>query len=229
MMSVDEQIIPFKGKSSLKQYNPKKPKKWGYKVFVCSGSTGLIHNFEFYVGQIQPCPGKTDLGASGNIVFRLMQDVPRHCWHQVFFDNWFTSILLQVLLWKEGIASVGTVRPNRLKGCTFPPDKELSKKGRGSVVLKTGVFDGVQLNAVRWMDNKALTLLSTFAAVELVKKVRKWDKKEKKDIEVECPSIIILYNAFMGGVDLLDSLVALYTSDPKSSTTESLFISSIWL
>ncbi|XP_047139646.1 piggyBac transposable element-derived protein 2-like [Hydra vulgaris] len=78
MMSVDEQIIPFKEKSSHKQYNPKTPKKWGYKVFVCSGSAGLIHNFEFYDGQIQPCPGKPDLGASGNINLRLMQDVPRH-------------------------------------------------------------------------------------------------------------------------------------------------------
>lgn len=30
--SVDEQIIPFKGKTSLKQYLPKKPRKWGFKV-----------------------------------------------------------------------------------------------------------------------------------------------------------------------------------------------------
>ena len=30
--SVDEQIIPFKGKTALKQYLPKKPRKWGFKV-----------------------------------------------------------------------------------------------------------------------------------------------------------------------------------------------------
>lgn len=30
--SVDEQVIPFKGKTALKQYLPKKPKKWGFKV-----------------------------------------------------------------------------------------------------------------------------------------------------------------------------------------------------
>ena len=33
-LTVDEQIIPFKGKGSLKQYNPKKPHKLGYKVAV---------------------------------------------------------------------------------------------------------------------------------------------------------------------------------------------------
>ena len=31
--SIDEQIIPFKGKSSLRRYLPKKPKKWGFKIF----------------------------------------------------------------------------------------------------------------------------------------------------------------------------------------------------
>ena len=47
-LSVDEQIIPFKGKHSIKQYLPKKPKKWGYKVFVCSSESGLVHNFQIY-------------------------------------------------------------------------------------------------------------------------------------------------------------------------------------
>ena len=43
-LSVDEQIIAYKGrKSSLRQYNPRKPKKWGWKVFVLSGRLGIIH------------------------------------------------------------------------------------------------------------------------------------------------------------------------------------------
>ncbi|KAH9384244.1 hypothetical protein HPB48_026229 [Haemaphysalis longicornis] len=33
-LCVDEQLVPFKGRSSLKQYLPKKPKKWGYKLFL---------------------------------------------------------------------------------------------------------------------------------------------------------------------------------------------------
>jgi len=33
-ISVDEQIVPFKGRSCLRQYNPKKPHKWGYKLWV---------------------------------------------------------------------------------------------------------------------------------------------------------------------------------------------------
>ncbi|CAH1982931.1 unnamed protein product [Acanthoscelides obtectus] len=46
-MAVDKQIIPTKARSSLKQYNPKKPHKWGYKVFVLSG---FSYDFDFYCG-----------------------------------------------------------------------------------------------------------------------------------------------------------------------------------
>ena len=33
-LSVDEQMVPFKGASSMKQYVPKKPHKRGYKIFI---------------------------------------------------------------------------------------------------------------------------------------------------------------------------------------------------
>ena len=36
-VSVDEPIIPFKGRHSLKVYMMKKPKKWGYKVWAQAG------------------------------------------------------------------------------------------------------------------------------------------------------------------------------------------------
>ncbi|KAK1904797.1 PiggyBac transposable element-derived protein 3 [Dissostichus eleginoides] len=39
-LCVDEQIVPFKGRSGLKQYNPRKPKRWGYKIYVLQ-TTGL--------------------------------------------------------------------------------------------------------------------------------------------------------------------------------------------
>lgn len=33
-LAVDEQMVPFKGKNKLKQYLPKKTKKWAYKIFI---------------------------------------------------------------------------------------------------------------------------------------------------------------------------------------------------
>lgn len=51
-LCVYEQIMPFKGKSSLKQYNTQKPKHWGYKVFVLTDNYVLTYNFELYTGAI---------------------------------------------------------------------------------------------------------------------------------------------------------------------------------
>lgn len=41
VVTVDESMIPFKGRYALKQYMPKKPVKWGYKVWcLCDAYTG---------------------------------------------------------------------------------------------------------------------------------------------------------------------------------------------
>ena len=69
-LAVDEQIIPFKGKSSLKQCNPKKRHKWGYKVFVLSGVSGFSYNSEISTGKSDNicAPGEPDIGARSNVV-----------------------------------------------------------------------------------------------------------------------------------------------------------------
>ncbi|CAF4667738.1 unnamed protein product, partial [Didymodactylos carnosus] len=49
-LSVDEQIIPFKGKSIMKQHMPNKPHRWGYKMFLLAGGeSGICYDFLFYV------------------------------------------------------------------------------------------------------------------------------------------------------------------------------------
>ncbi|KAG5892340.1 hypothetical protein JTB14_011206 [Gonioctena quinquepunctata] len=130
MLCVDEQIVPFKGMSSLKQYNPKKPNKWGYKISVLCDSGGLIHNFEVYTGKKLPASGKEDIGASGNIVLRLASIIPKQKNYLLFFDNWFTSIKLVTTLQMDGIYCLGTIRKDRIPGLKFPNDKIMKKQGR---------------------------------------------------------------------------------------------------
>ncbi|KRX52334.1 hypothetical protein T09_6327 [Trichinella sp. T9] len=50
--SIDEEIIPYKGRNKLKQYIPKKPKKWGIKVNARTGMSGLLYDFCFYEGKV---------------------------------------------------------------------------------------------------------------------------------------------------------------------------------
>jgi hypothetical protein len=37
----------------MKQYNPMKPHKWGFKIYVLAGTSGFLYNFEFYTGKSQ--------------------------------------------------------------------------------------------------------------------------------------------------------------------------------
>ena len=46
VLCCDKQMIPFREHSALKQYMPKKPYKWGYKIYMLCDTTEMVHNFE---------------------------------------------------------------------------------------------------------------------------------------------------------------------------------------
>ena len=75
-LSIDEQMIPFKGRHSLKNYVKNKPKKWGYKAFVLCSSEGIAHKFELYTGKAVHDPSLPDIGVSSNVVLRLASVIP---------------------------------------------------------------------------------------------------------------------------------------------------------
>lgn len=130
---MDEQTVPFKGTSSLKQYNPTKLQKWGYKLFMLCDSNGLTHNFEVYTGRILPTPTLPDIGASSNVVLRLTE----HVSHQnqkkllIYFDNWYSSPSLLVTLSNIGSAALRIIRKKRFSRLEFLSDKDMKIEGRG--------------------------------------------------------------------------------------------------
>lgn len=89
-MAVDEQIIPTKSRSTIKQYNPKKTHKWGYKNFVLSGTSGFSYDFELYTGAKNPSDdpqvgNEPNISASSNVVVRLSRTIPEYVNHKLFF------------------------------------------------------------------------------------------------------------------------------------------------
>lgn len=210
MLSVDEQMIPFKGRSSLRQYIPSKPYKWGYKVFVMCDTNGLVHNFQIYTGVISSVPGRLDIGSSGNIVVKLAEVIKPDTNTILYFDNWFTSLNLINELCKLGIWSLGTIRANRLGGCEFSSDAVLKRRGRGSHEEQEGKVENTKIRIVKWYDNRAVTLASSYSSGRPISSVRRWDKSTKQYIDVDRPHIVADYNRCMGGVDALDALIAYY-------------------
>ena len=105
-----------------------------------------------------------------------------------------------ILKLKEcGIHYVGTIRPPRLPNCNLAEKKEMKKKGRGN--FDSRVERTHNIVAVRWFDNRAVTLVSSFTGPQPIDKVRRWDKRTKTYVEVDRPSIVGVYNQFMGGIE----------------------------
>ncbi|XP_068084847.1 piggyBac transposable element-derived protein 2-like [Anabrus simplex] len=208
---VDELIIPFKGRSSLKQYIKNKPHRWGIKVFARAGSSGIINDFEIYRGKGTLQNSDSNLGISGDIVIRLCEGLPKYQNYKIFTDNWFTSYRLISTLKQMGILALGTVRIARLQGCTLKTDQELKKVGRGADDYRTEVEENII--ALKWYDNKSVHLASSYVGRNPVETVKRWSVAQKQHVEVPIPKIVKVYNCFMGGVDLHDMLVALYRSN----------------
>jgi hypothetical protein len=84
-MSVDEQIIPFKGRSVMRQYVPKKPNKWGFKVISRCGVSGLTYDFLLYDGN---APKLSEISCgyqSGDFVIKLCETLPKGMNFKIFF------------------------------------------------------------------------------------------------------------------------------------------------
>nr|CAH7750391.1 unnamed protein product [Callosobruchus chinensis] len=51
--SIDEMMVPYKGKKvgSKRQYIKSKPNRWGFKIFVRAGVSGIVYDFVVYGGE----------------------------------------------------------------------------------------------------------------------------------------------------------------------------------
>ena len=216
MLVVDEQTVPYKGHSGLKQYMPKKPHKWGYKIYVLAGSSGLVYDYEIFTGSISVTPGYPDIGSSGNIVLTLCKSVPTTNDYLLYIDNWFTSITLLEELAKQNIFCLGTVRSNRLPHCPLLTDKIMKERGRGTFQEIEMQSNGICFRVVKWFDNRSVVFLTNVMSARPIGQIRRWDKKKREHINIQCPSVVRTYNLFMGGVDLMNSLIGLYRNKIRS-------------
>ncbi|XP_046998937.1 piggyBac transposable element-derived protein 4-like [Schistocerca americana] len=74
----------------------------------------------------------------------------------------------------------------------------------------------MQYSAVKWRDNKFVTFLSNFVGENSMTEAEIFDKKLKKSVKVSCPKPVVECNQFIGGVDLVDSVLALYRIQIRS-------------
>ena len=86
--AIDEAMIRFQGRSSLKQYKPAKPVKHGIKVWCRADS----HNG--YMCEVQVYTGKgddTEGGLGQRVVLDLARKLEGKKYH-LYFNNFFCSV-----------------------------------------------------------------------------------------------------------------------------------------
>ena len=222
--SIDEVMVAYKGThaGNLRQYIRTKPDKWGLKLFCRASIDGFVHDMLMYQGEptftshhTQLSPEESKMLVSSKTVLALVKTVQNPTQTAIYADNFFTSIgLVEYLKANVGCRYVGTARENRIGIPPLKSNKEMNKKS-----FSRGDYDYATSNgilALRWKDNKNVTILSSDAGVEPMKKVKRYDRNTKKKLEVNCPSVIREYNGKMGGIDKSDMLTHLYKTPMRA-------------
>lgn len=146
-LAVDESMILFKGRSSMKQYMPMKPKiKHGYKVWcIADSSTGYLCKFKIYQGKQQERPNNRTLGE--HVVLSLSEGIVTPG-DQLFFDNFFSSTTLLQQLHDKFILACGTYRTNRKD---LPAELKVNNElDRGEFIWRRKK----NVTAYQWRDTK---------------------------------------------------------------------------
>lgn len=198
-ITVDEQLVPFRGRVSFKQYIPSKPAKYGIKIWwCCDAGTSYPLNADVYLGRQPNEPRQTNQGSS--VVRKLVEPWYRSG-RNVVGDNFFTSCELGEFLLSQNLTYVGTIRRNK----TDIPEEMKASRDRTELSSVFG-FSGQQtLVSYVPKKNKAVILLSTLHHDKVVA----GDKFK--------PEIILHYNQTKSGVDNLDHLITNYTCKRKTN------------
>lgn len=196
-LTIDEQLLAFRGRCSFRQYLPSKPAKYGLKVFaLVDAKTAYTYNLETYVGTQPDGPYKYSNSAQ-DIVLRLVQPVEGTN-RNITTDNWFTSIpLLRNLFVEKKLTLVGTMRKNKRE---IPPEFLPHKKREEN----SSIF-GFQKNCtlVSYCPKKNKVVL-------LVSSMHDDDAIDPDTRETKKPDIVTFYNRTKIGVDLVDQLCQNY-------------------
>ena len=198
-ISIDETMVPWKGRLLFKQYIPGKVHKYGIKIYKLAATNGYTWNFTIYTGKQDPTAG---LGHSQTVVMNLSEDL-LGCYRTIVTDNFFTSISLAEHLLQNDTYLIGTFRSNRAVS-----GQEIVQKK-----LKHGEVYGLQnkngLKLIKWKDKRDVLMISTkpshSAVVVDTRKINKLNERIMK------PQVVLDYNEGKQGIDLSDQLSAYYT------------------
>ena len=206
-LSIDESMVPYFGRHSAKMFIRGKPIRFGYKLWSLCGSDGYPYHLQVYKGK-EATSSNEPLGTRVvNHMVEVVRENSDVAKHHFFFDNFFTSYKLLSDLASEKVKATGTVRENRTGGANrdLTSTKEMKKSTPGTFDFRC---DGTVFMC-KWNDNSVVTVASNCQTHTPVHEVRRRVKGQPVN-NVQQPHLIHAYNQGMGGVDLMDRMLASY-------------------
>lgn len=204
-LSIDEMMLKFFGRLSIKQFIRAKPIRFGIKMWAVCSSDGYLFSFDVYCGKNSEEGKKLSNIAQGSqVVLQMINDLltdrsPRKLsdFH-LYFDNLFCSPDLLVHLKKLNVRATGVVRKDRIK-----EKNEIDKKApKGTYIAKFDKNSG--LNYITAKDSKNVSILTTATGVTPLTPMKRYIKTDRGKVDVPFPHVFSTYNKFMGGVDMHD-------------------------
>ena len=115
-ISIDEAMVPVRGRLRIKQFISNKPVRFGLKLWeLCKSATGYCYKFDVYIGKSKNDTNPV-LGKSATVVLHLVKGL-EHKSYNIYFDNYYTSVPLLLALAEKGIGACRMIRAN----CKYYP------------------------------------------------------------------------------------------------------------
>jgi hypothetical protein len=198
-LSLDEGMVPWRGRLSSKQYIPNKPDKFGVKMYViCEAKSGYVSAFDIYTGKdFDPNPDADEDEIAQGHTFNIVTGMMNRCdflnkGYTLYTDNYYSSPILFDHLYANGTNATGTAKLNRKQ---MPQALKNTKLKKGEALFR----QRNNLVALKWKDKRDVTMLST-EHLPTYSVLARVDRRTGEPIAV--PTCILDYNRHMGGVDV---------------------------
>ena len=208
-LSLDEGMMKWKGRLSIKVYNPKKTVKYGLKFyFLCESQTGYVLDFIIYRGVSS---------SLRDLVFSLLRPYLNQGYH-VFMDNYYNSVALAEELYAHGTHCSGTLRLPRggpssirryVKGRTLKRDDLIWRRKNNTFVIC-------------WQDVRLISFVTNGFNAETEpfihrRRVKRGGRYTVEEFSLHRPKVVGEYINYMGGVDHFDQMMNYYSFARRSS------------
>ena len=215
-ITVDEQLLSFRGRCKFRMYIKSKPDKYGIKIITMNDAKTfylvillyiLLLNFcsqilEFLIYlQIHGIPylGKTGherQKSSGEFFFKQVTEAIHGSGRSIVCDNWFTTIPLMKEVFKDpyNMNITGTIRKNKPD---IPNEMKISSKQ--PPFTQFCHHDEITLASFTPKQNKIVLVVSNKVSDTKVGPTNK-------------PEVILYYNKHKGGTDVFDKLCHAYST-----------------